>query len=90
MATKMIAARVSRSPARGRPPPCGRFTSVGGTTRRNNTHNSSGTNRNRLARHQPHGQDEQEDLARTLMTAALVPGRRPASRAGVIRRRASG
>ncbi|GAA3255370.1 hypothetical protein GCM10010469_17640 [Streptomyces labedae] len=44
-ATKMIAARHSRSPARRRPPPCGRVTSVGGTTRRNNTHNSSGTNR---------------------------------------------
>lgn len=28
-----------------RPPPCGRFTSVGGTTRRNNTHSSSGTSR---------------------------------------------
>lgn len=31
----MIAAKTSRSPARRRPPPCGRFISVGGTTRRN-------------------------------------------------------
>ncbi|MFF5257031.1 hypothetical protein ACFY4K_34055 [Streptomyces leeuwenhoekii] len=45
VATKMIAARHSRSPARRRPPPCGRMTSVGGTTRRNSVHNSSGTNR---------------------------------------------
>lgn len=44
VATKMIAAKASRSPARRRPP-CGRITSVGGTTRRNNTHNSSGTSR---------------------------------------------
>lgn len=45
VATKMIAAKHSRSPARRRPPPCGRMTSVGGTTRRNSVHNSSGTNR---------------------------------------------
>lgn len=44
VATKIIAAKASRSPARRRPPPWGRFTSVGGTTRRNNPHNSSGTN----------------------------------------------
>lgn len=31
----MIAAKTSRSPARRRPPPCERFTSVGGTTHRN-------------------------------------------------------
>lgn len=41
----MTAARTSRSPARRRPPPCGRFTFMGGTTRRNSSHNSSGTNR---------------------------------------------
>lgn len=45
VATNTIAARASRSPARRRPPPCGRLTTVGVTTRRNNTHNSSGTNR---------------------------------------------
>jgi hypothetical protein len=45
VATKMIAASVSRPPARRRPPPWGRFTSVGDTTRRNSIHNSSGTNR---------------------------------------------
>lgn len=45
VATNTIVARASRSPARRRPPPCGRFISVGGTTRRNSTHNSSGTSR---------------------------------------------
>lgn len=45
VATKTIAAKVSRSPARHRPPTCGRMTFVGGTTRRNSTHNSSGTSR---------------------------------------------
>ncbi|MFF8932010.1 hypothetical protein ACF1AO_32625 [Streptomyces longwoodensis] len=45
MATKTIAASVSLSPARRRPPPCGRMTAVGGTTRRNSSHNSSGTSR---------------------------------------------
>lgn len=52
VATKMIAARASRSPARRRPSPCGRLTSVVGTTRRNSTHNSCGTRRStRSVRH---------------------------------------
>lgn len=47
----MIAAKASRSPARRRPPPCGRMTSVGGTTRRNSAHNSSGTSRSTGSHH---------------------------------------
>ncbi len=42
VATEMIAARASPSPARRRPPLWGRFTSVGGSTRRHSTHHSSG------------------------------------------------
>lgn len=43
----MIAAKASRSPARRQPPPCGRITTVGDTTRPYKSHNSSGTNRSR-------------------------------------------
>jgi len=47
VATKMIAARTSRSPYRRRPPPCGRE-GAGGTTRSNSSHNSSGTRRSTI------------------------------------------
>jgi hypothetical protein len=40
--SRMFVPRVS---ARRRPPPCGRMTPNGGTTRRNIVHDSSGTNR---------------------------------------------
>lgn len=41
VATNTIAANVSRSPARRRPPPCGRRMTVTGTTRLNSSHCSS-------------------------------------------------
>ncbi len=47
VATNTIAASTSRSPCRRRPPPCGRD-GASGTTRWNNSHNSSGTNRSTL------------------------------------------
>ncbi|MGX1267046.1 hypothetical protein RKD18_000240 [Streptomyces phaeoluteigriseus] len=74
----MIAARASRSPARRRPPPCGRITSVGGTTRRNSTHNSSGTKRS--TRSAMHGSTNDhakrnDALGATPRAAARIPAR---------------
>ncbi|SOE09049.1 hypothetical protein SAMN06272775_0132 [Streptomyces sp. 2323.1] len=69
----MIAARHSRSPARRRPPPCGRMTSVGGTTRRNSTHNSSGTNRS--TRSVMHGSTSDHAIRNDVLAALQAPER---------------
>jgi hypothetical protein len=53
-ATKMITARIPRSPYRRRPPPCGRD-GAGGTTRWNNSHNLSRTSHSTIAMPKKYG-----------------------------------